>query len=47
MAEELQLPVLYDLDYGHVPPQMTLVNGAYAEVEAVNGRGTVKRYFYE
>ncbi|MNB79771.1 Microcin C7 self-immunity protein MccF [compost metagenome] len=47
LAEELQLPVLYDLDFGHVPPQMTLVNGAYAEVEVINGRGTVKQYFYE
>ncbi|AIQ47902.1 peptidase S66 [Paenibacillus sp. FSL R7-0273] len=47
LAEDLQLPVLYDLDFGHVPPQMTLVNGAYAEVEVAGGRGTVKQYFYE
>ncbi|WP_342561547.1 S66 peptidase family protein [Paenibacillus sp. FSL R7-0345] len=47
LADELQLPVVYDLDFGHVPPQMTLVNGAYAEVEVVNGRGTVKQYFHE
>ncbi|KUP23416.1 S66 peptidase family protein [Paenibacillus sp. DMB5] len=47
LAEELQLPVLYDLDFGHVPPQMTLVNGAYAEVELAGGRGTLIQYFRE
>lgn len=47
LSEELQLPVIYDVDFGHVPPQMTLINGAYAEVEVVNGQGTIKQYFYE
>ncbi|EPJ51230.1 MAG: hypothetical protein OFPI_17980 [Osedax symbiont Rs2] len=26
-------PVLYNVDIGHMPPNMTLINGAYAEVE--------------
>ncbi|MEK5232330.1 S66 peptidase family protein [Lysinibacillus sp. FSL K6-0232] len=45
LAEELQIPILYDIDCGHVPPQLTLINGAYAEVEAENGQGTVLQTF--
>ncbi len=28
----LSVPIIYDMDFGHVPPQMTLVNGANATV---------------
>ncbi|MDQ0088069.1 muramoyltetrapeptide carboxypeptidase LdcA involved in peptidoglycan recycling [Paenibacillus anaericanus] len=45
LSEELQIPIIYDIDCGHVPPQMTFINGAYAEVEVENGKGTVKQYF--
>ena len=45
LAGELGLPVVYDIDCGHLPPQITLVNGAFAEVEAGEGKGTVKQYF--
>lgn len=45
LAEELQIPVIYDIDCGHVPPQVTLINGAYAEVEVENGQGKVTQYF--
>ncbi len=47
LSEELQVPVVYDLDYGHVPPQMTLINGAYAEVHVADGEGTITQYFNE
>ncbi|WP_379151215.1 S66 peptidase family protein [Paenibacillus sp. sgz5001063] len=47
LFEELQIPVIYDLDFGHVPPQMTLINGAYAEVVVAGGAGTITQYFYE
>ncbi len=30
---ELAVPVIYDVDLGHVPPQLALVNGARATVE--------------
>jgi muramoyltetrapeptide carboxypeptidase len=30
---DLTIPVLYDLDIGHLPPQMILVNGALATVK--------------
>lgn len=45
MAEELDIPVIYDVDCGHVPPQITFVNGAYAEVEVKDGKGTVLQHF--
>lgn len=32
LAEELGVPVIFDIDCGHVPPQMTLVNGAWGQV---------------
>jgi len=36
------LPIAYDADIGHVPPQITLVNGAKAKVKVENGRASVK-----
>ncbi|MBA4494184.1 S66 peptidase family protein [Paenactinomyces guangxiensis] len=45
LSDELQIPIIYDIDCGHVPPQITLINGAYAEVEAEGGKGTVWQYF--
>lgn len=45
LSNELQIPILYDIDCGHVPPQMTFVNGAYAEVESDNGKGTLLQKF--
>ncbi|MEK0312787.1 S66 family peptidase [Cohnella sp. 56] len=45
LAEELGVPVVYDADCGHKPPQLTLINGAYAEVVAEAGRGTVVQTF--
>ncbi|NGZ75372.1 S66 family peptidase [Saccharibacillus alkalitolerans] len=45
MAEELGVPVLHDIDCGHMPPQLTLINGAMAEVEfsEEQGTGTVRQ----
>lgn len=45
LFEELQVPIVYDIDCGHVPPQITFINGAYAEVEVENGRGVVRQRF--
>lgn len=45
LAEELNLPIVYDIDLGHVPPQVTFVNGAYAEIQVANGKGTVIQEF--
>jgi muramoyltetrapeptide carboxypeptidase len=45
LADELQIPIVYDIDCGHVPPQLTLINGAFAEVKVTNGQGTVLQHF--
>ncbi|VEF47836.1 LD-carboxypeptidase family protein [Bacillus freudenreichii] len=45
LSEELHIPVIYDIDCGHVPPQITFINGAWAELETENGKGTVLQYF--
>lgn len=45
LTEELKIPIIYDIDCGHVPPQITFINGAYAEIEVVNGKGTVLQTF--
>lgn len=45
LALELGIPVVYDIDCGHVPPQLTLINGAYAKVTVENGKGTLWQQF--
>lgn len=45
LSEELQIPIIYNIDCGHVPPQITFINGAYSEIETKNGQGTVTQYF--
>ncbi|MFZ7942901.1 MULTISPECIES: S66 family peptidase [Bacillaceae] len=45
LADELDIPIIYDIDCGHVPPQITFINGAYAEVMVTDGKGTVLQYF--
>ncbi|CAG9295702.1 S66 family peptidase [Celerinatantimonas diazotrophica] len=32
VTDSLNIPVVYDVDIGHLPPNLTLFNGAYAEV---------------
>lgn len=43
--EELDIPVIYDMDIGHVSPQMAMVNGSKIEVFSENGKGYIKTYF--
>ena len=45
LSKELKLPILYDIDCGHVPPQLTLINGAYAEVAVEEIKATVLQTF--
>jgi len=42
--QPLNIPVIYDADIGHVPPQITLINGAYAEVRLCSSKGEVIIY---
>lgn len=39
--DDIRCPVIYDMDIGHVPPQLSLVNGALAQVELRDGYGVV------
>jgi len=39
------VPVLYDADIGHIPPQMQIVNGAIGRVDFVDGTATVTQKF--
>lgn len=39
--DDLPLPVIYDADVGHCPPQMTLINGATGTVRCEAGGGEV------
>ncbi len=45
LAQELDLPIAYDIDLGHVPPQVCFINGAYAQVQVANGQGIVVQEF--
>lgn len=47
LAEELGIPIGYDIDCGHLPPQITFVNGAYAEVRIYNSAGMVTQRFID
>ena len=43
---ELGVPIVMDLDIGHMPPMMPIINGAFAEVECAGN--TVKmKYIYK
>ena len=42
---DLPCPVLFDADLGHTLPQLTLINGAIAEINAENGSATVSQRF--
>lgn len=39
---DLNIPIFYDVDIGHMPPQLTLINGAMAEIEIATGKGILK-----
>jgi muramoyltetrapeptide carboxypeptidase len=47
LSDELQIPIIYDIDCGHLPPQITFVNGAFGVVEVEDGKGTIVQYFKE
>jgi muramoyltetrapeptide carboxypeptidase len=38
---ELNVPVIYDADIGHVPPQIQIINGSYGSADFENGHATV------
>ncbi|MFD0770060.1 S66 peptidase family protein [Bacillus sp. CGMCC 1.60114] len=45
LTNELQIPIIYDIDCGHMPPQITFINGAFAEIEVADGKGVIIQHF--
>lgn len=45
--KELNVPIIIDADIGHKPPQMTIINGAIAEIYSAEGKGKIKFEFKE
>ncbi len=45
IQKDLGVPIIYDVDCGHVPPQMTFVNGAMAHITYENNSGTMTQNF--
>ncbi|MEH7463059.1 S66 peptidase family protein [Bacillus thuringiensis] len=45
LTDELQIPIIYDVDCGHKPPQITFINGAFAEIEVESGKGVITQHF--
>ncbi len=41
---ELNVPIIINADIGHVPPRMTIINGAITKVTSEKGKGKVKFY---
>ena len=41
----LNVPIIYDVDIGHVPPQLTCINGSYGEFEYIDGKGILKQKY--
>ena len=40
---DLNVPILYDADIGHLPPQIQIVNGAYGRVDFTGSEATVEQ----
>ena len=38
---DLNLPIILEADIGHKPPQMTIMNGAMAQVKSFGGKGSI------
>lgn len=42
---DLNIPIIYDVDIGHFPPQWVMINGAYGIFEYNNGKGKITQRF--
>ena len=40
----LNVPIIYDVDIGHVAPRMTIINGAIANINFCNGKGYIEMF---
>ena len=39
--DDLNIPIIMDADFGHVPPTFTILSGAYAEITYQDGKGSI------
>lgn len=44
-VKALNIPIIYDVDIGHIAPQMPIVNGAILDVSYKNGKGKIETIF--
>ncbi len=42
---ELNIPIIYDADIGHVSPQIPILSGGILDIEVNEGKGSIKNYF--
>ncbi len=42
VMKDTNIPIILDADFGHVPPRMTIINGAYATITSKDGKGTIR-----
>ena len=42
--DDMNVRVIYDVDFGHIQPQWTMVNGSYAKFEYKNGKGKLESF---
>ena len=40
---DLAMPIIYDIDIGHQPPQFSIINGSFASVSFENSSGTLRQ----
>lgn len=43
--DDLKVPVIYNVDFGHVMPQLTLINGGFADFSYEEGNGKIEITF--
>lgn len=43
--KDLNIPIIYDVDIGHIAPQMPIVNGAILDIKYRDGKGKIKTIF--
>lgn len=40
---DMKVPVIYDIDIGHLPPQFTLINGSFVTFNYTNGKANISQ----
>lgn len=42
---DLNIPIIYDADFGHRPPQIAMLNGGVLEIYSKDGKGSIRHYY--